>query len=152
MSLIDYEKLLEEARKDGVVKIVVGAIIENDNKILLLQRPEDDFMGGIFELPSGNLEEGETIEEGLKREVYEETGLRIKSINSYLGHFDYLSGSGKKTRQFNFLISTEETEPIRLTEHDSFVWVEPEKASDYEITESVKTIINNYQEITMNSD
>ncbi len=145
--MIDFEGLMAEARDDGVIKVVVGAIIAKDGKILLLQRPKDDFIGGIFELPSGNLESGEAISEGLKREVLEETGLEIVSIDDYLGCFDYLSGSGKKVRQFNFFVTTKTTGPVKLTEHDTFVWVKPEKASDYNITESVKAVIGDYQRI-----
>jgi 8-oxo-dGTP diphosphatase len=47
------EKLTVQAANDGVQQLVVGAIVQDENKVLLLKRPEDDFMGGIFELTSG---------------------------------------------------------------------------------------------------
>ena len=69
-----YEILMEEGKKDGVVKNVVGGIIVNqNNEFLLLTRKRDDFYGGIDELPSGNMEENETIVEALTREIKEET-------------------------------------------------------------------------------
>ncbi len=71
-----FEKVEIKARQDGIVKRVAGAIITNEvGKILLLQRPLDDFMGGILELPSGNVEAEEAINQGLVREVKEETEL-----------------------------------------------------------------------------
>jgi hypothetical protein len=36
-------------------------------------------------------------------EVAEETGLTVTVLGAYLGHFDYLSSSGKKSRLFNFI-------------------------------------------------
>ena len=45
-----------------------------------MSRKTDDFMGGIDELPSGNMEQGENIYEALVREVKEETGLNVKEI------------------------------------------------------------------------
>lgn len=49
---MNIEKMLEErARADGIEKIVVGAVITNsNNKVLILKRKNDDFLGGIDEL------------------------------------------------------------------------------------------------------
>jgi hypothetical protein len=48
------------------------------------------------------LDPGETLAAALAREVDEETGLDLEAITAYLGDFDYTSGSGKPSRQFNF--------------------------------------------------
>ena len=115
-------KITAKAKKDGIQKFVVGAVILNkEGKFLLLNRPADDFMGGINELPSGKLEEGEGLLDALKREVKEETNLDVEKVIKYIDSFDYISGSGKKVRQFNFLINVKDGE-IKLTEHDGFVW------------------------------
>jgi 8-oxo-dGTP diphosphatase len=119
-SVID--ELLTAARADGVQQLVVGAIVREGDNVLLLKRPEDDFMGGIFELPSGKVEPGETLETALHREVAEETGLTVADVVEHIGSFDYTSGSGKKSRQYNFTVTVTATEPIKLTEHDSYLW------------------------------
>ena len=134
-------ELLISAKNEGVIKVVVGAVIKNDDKVLLLERPEDDFMGGISELPSGKLEKNESIREALVREVKEETNLDLKNILKYLGSFDYLSSSGKKTRQYNFLIEVIETNKVKLTEHDNFVWAEKENKVFDKVTKSVKEVL-----------
>ncbi len=116
--------LKEKAKEDGIEKIVVGAVITNEkNEVLILRRKADDFLGGIDELPSGKLEMGETIFEGLIREIKEETNLDVENICGYIDFFDYLSGSGKKSRQYNFWVKTKLGGNVELTEHDQFKWL-----------------------------
>ncbi len=145
LKIIDYEKLEKDAKDVGIEKFVVGAILADNEKILLLERPKNDFMGGIYELPSGNLEQGETLEQGLIREIAEETGLEVKSVVDYVGFFDYKSSSGKKVRQFNFLVELVSKNPIILTEHDSYVWSLIDELDKYPVTDSVKEIVQNYR-------
>src|SRR5947209_8495576 len=80
-SLVD--RLTAEAHDDGVQQLVVGAVIASDSAVLLLRRPADDFMGGIYELASGKVAPGEILDEALVREVKEESGLDIEEITRY---------------------------------------------------------------------
>jgi len=133
--------LVERAKKEGIERFVAGAVIMIKGKVLILRRAKDDFMGGIYELPSGKVEQNESIEQALYREVKEETGLKIKSILSYLSSFDYESASGKKTRQFNFLVTTEDREIKISEEHDDYKFVGKEEINFYNITDNVREII-----------
>lgn len=63
--------------------IVVGAIVEKDGKILLVQERQPSAYG-LWNTPAGWLDKGENVLEGAKREVKEETGFDVK-INSLLG-------------------------------------------------------------------
>ncbi|WP_406242551.1 NUDIX hydrolase [Tissierella carlieri] len=56
---------------------VTGLLIEN-GKILLVNQKVSSSRS--WSLPGGRLEQGETIEEGIVRELYEETGLNVKII------------------------------------------------------------------------
>lgn len=118
------QQLLSDSQKDGVQKLVVGAVICINNKFLLIERVPSDFMGGFVEIPSGTVEAGEGLLTALAREVQEETGLLVTSVLRYLGSFDYRSSSGKKTRHFNFLVEVEDGE-IKLdpTEHQAYYLV-----------------------------
>ncbi|WP_280447109.1 NUDIX hydrolase [Nocardia brasiliensis] len=138
------EKLTHEAQRDDVQQLVVGAVVHYDGKILLLQRPTDDFMGGIWELPSGKVDPGEAIDQALIREVKEETGLDITTVTGYLGEFDYQSGSGKKSRQFNFTVDVEHPEPVNLTEHDAYAWTSLDEEPP--VTDAVKQVLARYKD------
>jgi 8-oxo-dGTP diphosphatase len=139
------EQLVITAHKDCVQKLVVGAVIRRDGKYLLLERTPSDFMGGLVELPSGTVNAAEDLLTALAREVYEETGLMIASILIYLGSFDYTSSSGKKTRQFNFLV---ETFPgniqLQPVEHNKYYLVAPSDGvfNTLNISEATKMVLN----------
>lgn len=137
------EQLTAQAAADGVQQLVVGGVVQHEDKVLLLQRPDDDFMGGIFELPSGKVEADEKLDAALIREVKEETGLDVSAIRHYLGCFDYTSGSGKKSRQFNFAVDVGSAEPIELQEHDAYAWTA--LADQPPVTDAVKAVLHEYR-------
>ncbi|MEV5510047.1 NUDIX hydrolase [Streptomyces orinoci] len=117
--------LVNGAQADGITGFVAGAVVNNGDRILLLRRKPDDFMGGLWEIPSGKVEKGETILEALHRETTEETGLTIEAVNDYVGHFDYANSRGGTTRQFNFAVTVRTSEPVVLAEHDAHQWAHP---------------------------
>lgn len=142
------EKILnnieKDLLKDGIEKIVVGAVIFLSQETpLLLRRTASDFMGGLVELPSGTVDKSETLIEALVREVKEETGLSISSVDSYIGHFDYLSGSGKKTRQLSFMVKTSDTHITLSSEHDAFytLSISSKEFKKLKISDQTKEII-----------
>ncbi len=67
------------------VAAAVAAIIEIDNKVLLLRRAHDP-QKGLLDLPGGFVDYRESLEEALAREVMEETSLAITDIR-YFGSF-----------------------------------------------------------------
>lgn len=143
--VINEQTLRTKAGKAGIGRLVVGALLVENAKVLLLRRKQEDFMGGILELPSGKVEEGETFKTALEREVGEETGLRIKTITSYLGSFDYQSASGKPTRQFNFSAEPFSGElKLSPTEHDAYQWVGPGEIGSVHVSESVALLLRSF--------
>lgn len=139
-----FHSLTSKADAEDIDRFVVGAVIINDSRVLLLERPKSDFMGGIYELPSGKVEGGETLDVALAREVKEETGLEISEITEYMGHFDYLSKSGKKTRQFNFAATIRVPIEISLTEHENYAWAQQKELSRYPVTKSVRQVLEKF--------
>ncbi len=138
------KQLVATAQQEGVQKLVVGAVIRKDDKFLLLERLPSDFMGGLVELPSGTVDAGEDLLTALVREVQEETGLAVISVIAYLGLFDYTSGSGRKTRQFNFLVETAPGEvKLSPTEHQAYHFVAPidEAFRTLNISDAVREVL-----------
>lgn len=58
---------------------VGGLIFDQENRILLVQRGGEP-LKGWWSLPGGVLETGETLAEGVRREVLEETGLHVEPV------------------------------------------------------------------------
>lgn len=59
------------------VLVSAVALIDADGRMLLAQRPEGKSMAGMWEFPGGKVEEGETPEEALIREIKEELGIDL---------------------------------------------------------------------------
>lgn len=63
---------------------IINLLIKHpsEKKILVVKRNKPDkTFGGMYALPGGGIEEGETFEETAKRELCKETGVELKSIN-----------------------------------------------------------------------
>ena len=136
MDFMNY--LLEKGKEDGIIKNVVGGIVVKDNKFLILKRKSDDFMGGTLEIPSGNMESGEDITTSIIREVKEETNLDVINVSKFINTFDYISGSGKSARQYNFLVEVNDND-ILLSEHDEYYFMNIEEVlKNDSITDEVK--------------
>ncbi|MCC7300253.1 MAG: A/G-specific adenine glycosylase [Verrucomicrobia bacterium] len=65
-------------KKKKVPHITVGAAVTMNRKgeVLIAQRKQDDMLGGLWEFPGGKLEQGETIQECVSRELQEELGIK----------------------------------------------------------------------------
>jgi 8-oxo-dGTP diphosphatase len=60
-----------------VVLVAAAALIDADNRVMIAQRPPGKAMAGLWEFPGGKVNEGETPEAALIRELHEELGIDI---------------------------------------------------------------------------
>jgi ADP-ribose pyrophosphatase YjhB (NUDIX family) len=83
--------------------LAVSAAIIRDGKVLIVRRARPPARG-VFTLPGGGVETGETLHEAVAREVLEETGLVIEPI-ALAGHREVIArdGDGKVERHFVIL-------------------------------------------------
>lgn len=101
---------------------VVAAVIRDKNRIFATQRGYGEFKDQ-WEFPGGKIEEGESEEEALKREIMEELNTSIiveKKINTI--EYDYPSFH---LTMSIFWCSIEEGE-LTLVEHEAALWLEKE--------------------------
>lgn len=95
------------AGRNGISHVVVGVAEFRYGKLLMVRRVSDDFHGGMYELPGGGVEAGETFAECVARELFEETGLRLSGITDFLGGVDYATRTKPRVRKFSFLAEAE---------------------------------------------
>lgn len=80
----------------------VGAIILSNDMVLLVRRGHAP-LKGEWSLPGGALEVGETLEEGVKREVLEETGLVVQPV-SMVEVVDRIARDDKGRVQYHYVL------------------------------------------------
>jgi 8-oxo-dGTP diphosphatase len=122
---------------------VTAAVIERDGKILIAKRRVPSIVPP-WEFPGGKLEDGESLEECLKREIREELHIEIEvgpllcsnrhvidcktAITLYTYCAMYISGL------------------IELVEHEEALWVDPEDLLIYDFAHPDRLIVSEIQQ------
>ncbi|MBN1682660.1 (deoxy)nucleoside triphosphate pyrophosphohydrolase [Candidatus Bathyarchaeota archaeon] len=117
---------------------VTAAIILDNNKIFIAQRKKSLFLGSKWELPGGKIEENESPEECLKRELREEFGIETKIqrfFDSNIHEYDQMT---VELLAYNVKYISGE---FVLTSHDDYKWVIIDELKDYDFAEADKPII-----------
>jgi 8-oxo-dGTP diphosphatase len=60
-----------------ILLVAAVALVDIDGRVLIAQRPEGKAMAGLWEFPGGKVDDGETPEEALIRELDEELGIDV---------------------------------------------------------------------------
>jgi len=79
----------------------VGGVVIEGNRVLLIQRGQEP-LKGEWSIPGGMVELGESLAEGVRREVREETGLEVKPLE-IVGVFDRIQKNGSRV-QYHYVI------------------------------------------------
>ncbi len=66
-----------------VVDVAVGVLIRPDGDFLLTSRPAGKVYAGYWEFPGGKFEPGESVQQALSRELFEELGLHLHQIEPW---------------------------------------------------------------------
>lgn len=104
----NYKQNLQEAVDLNYQIGICAKILNEETKILLISRSQNDNYGGVWELPGGGVEENEDIIDALIREIKEETGLDVimDTIN-FIDYFEFHNiENNKHKRKFCFEVKT----------------------------------------------
>ena len=112
------------------MKIVTAALISKDGLYLLCQRGEADKLAGKWEFPGGKVEEGETAEECLIREIREELCLQIDIADHYCDSLYRYADGAILLKAYRVTVTGG---TMRLTVHSGAEWVEAAKLRDYDL-------------------
>lgn len=127
-------------------RIVLTGILKDNEKLLVVKRSEnDDLYPGAWEFPGGHLEEGETLKQGLKRELQEEIGLTDNFEPIITHYYDEVKEKNSELvhdLEIDFIVNVDSSAlEIKLSEeHCDYAWVT--KDSDY-LDDFVKDKLSN---------
>lgn len=119
-------------------KKVIAALILRDSKILIAQRGKKDAFYGKWEFPGGKMEEGETEQETLARELNEEIGIHAKIGDYFCSSFFEHHGATWEMRAYFVRSFTGE---IELREHQEVQWVAIKDLPSYDMPDPDKPIV-----------
>jgi 8-oxo-dGTP diphosphatase len=120
---------------------VACAIIERDGLVLAAQRSAVMSLPLKWEFPGGKIEKGESPEDCLRRELYEEMGVKIlvgKSLQSCTHHYTTFT-----VTLYPFACTIESGE-IVLHEHAAISWLPPKKLHTLDWAEADLPVIQSY--------
>ena len=116
---------------------VAAAVIERDGKVLIARR-KAPFMGYSWEFPGGKLEDNETLEDCLKREIREELAIEIEvgpliSLNKHV--LNCQSAIALYAYRVKYISGN-----IEPKDHEEIKWVLPEDLLEYDFPDPDRLI------------
>lgn len=129
-------------------RVVVGALITYKGKILMGQKPKD--IGpypNTWHLPGGGIEEGESFEEALKREVKEETSLTINEFQKLTFDEDVEPNKKGELTHYIFLIFKCESPTLKVKPGDDIARLKWFAESELKNLSMTKPSIKYFKEI-----
>jgi len=136
------EPAQRRASPGPVLPIAVGIILR-DGRFLVARRRPDAHAGGTWEFPGGKQEAGETLEDALRREVAEETGLRFR--RAILLHAEEHAYPERTVLLHFFLCLEPEGDPCGL-EGQEVRWAAVEEIARLEVPEANRRVVEMLEE------
>jgi A/G-specific adenine glycosylase len=119
---------------------VTAAVIVQQGRLMIAQRPEQGLLGGLWEFPGGKLESGESLTGCLRREIREETGAEIE-VGEPLGIYRHAYTHFRVTLHA-FWCSLKNGNQPQALEASELRWVEPVELSKYAMGKIDRQIAN----------
>lgn len=124
----------------------VGALVVNQEGLVLIVRSVK--WNNKFTVPGGHIELGERAEDAIKREVKEETGLDVQSVELLLVQQAIYPKHYYKAEHFIFMdyICHTKSSEVKLDgrELQEFVWLKPEESLKLDMEDYTRNFVNKY--------
>lgn len=102
---------------------VAAAVIRQGGRYLLAKRPAHKSQGGFWEFPGGKVEQGETAQVALARELVEELDARNVTVGALVGTYEH--DYGDSVVQIEAYWVTCDHASLRNLEHEMIEWFAP---------------------------
>ena len=113
-----------------ILLVTAVALLDVDNRVLLQKRPEGKSLAGLWEFPGGKVDDGETPEQALVRELHEELG--IDTRRSCLAPLTFASHSYETFHLLMPLyVCRSWSGKVHGKEGQELAWVQPMRLGDY---------------------
>ena len=109
-----------------------------DEKVMIAQRNYGSSKG-FFEFPGGKVEEGESYENALAREIKEEFNANIE-VNEYIG--ENIHHYPEKDIRLLFYKARLLSENIELLEHEDYKWITKEEKDNFEFAGADRVVFD----------
>ena len=121
----------------------VGGVVIEGSRVLLIQRGRPPLQGE-WSIPGGMVELGESLAEGVRREVWEETGLEVEPLE-VISVFDRIQKNGSRV-QYHYVIVDYacRLKGGRLKSGSDVLdarWVKREELPQYRVTPKAASVI-----------
>ncbi|MET3806746.1 8-oxo-dGTP diphosphatase [Nakamurella sp. UYEF19] len=118
------------------IRVVAAAVIR-DGRVLVARRAPGRSRAGLWELPGGKVEPGETDRQALTRELIEELALHT----SVLGRIGPVVDVGDGLALYCYQAEVVGDDPIVLVDHDDYRWVGADELGVLELLESDRHLV-----------
>ena len=122
---------------------VVAALIWENDKFLICQRPKHKARGLLWEFVGGKVEENETKEEALIRECKEELDVTVKPLDIFMEVIHEYPDIKIKLTLFSAKIEKGE---IKLLEHNDYKWIKSEEIENFDFCPADTEILERIKE------
>ena len=141
-----FDSFLPSKKPEKVVQVSAVVLVDRDGRVLLAKRPEGKSMAGLWEFPGGKIENNETPETALVRELKEE--LDIDTSETCLAPLTFVSHAYDTFHLLMMVFVCRQWQGmIHAKENQEFSWVSIKDINKYDMPPADKPIIPVLQEL-----
>ncbi len=125
-----------------MINIACCGIIKKDDKVLITKRKVSPFKDK-FVLPGGKLDNGETLKDCLKREIFEEVGLNVKK-EKFFDYYEVVLPEKYYLVMYFICFVENFNLKINLDEISEYYWISKKDIYNFDITPGSKKILERF--------